>query len=75
MIFGVLSLLLVVAVIGIIANRQLSTPSVQLPQVPGASTPSNGSKTAEPAPVNPQQQVQQAVQGLMQQPRPMPEGK
>jgi hypothetical protein len=70
-VFGVLSLLIVVAVIGMLAKKQLT--SLSAPIVPPAGAPANA------APATPQQQVQQfgqTVQGAMQQTRPMPdEGK
>ena len=76
-VFSVLSLLIVVAVVGMIAKKQLTTSSARLPETPGAAAaapdPSNAPASAPAA--TPQQQVQQAVQGLMQQPRAMPEGK
>jgi len=68
---GVLSLLVVVAIVGIMVKRQLA---------PAAAPPSAGAPIeAMPRPAGtPQQQVQQyqqAVQGAMQQARPMPEEK
>ncbi len=70
--FGVLSLLLVVAVIGFLAKKQLSSVAAPplAPALPGASAAIDGK------PATPQQtvqQFQQAVQGQMQQPRPMPD--
>jgi hypothetical protein len=70
--FGVLSLLVVVAVIGILAKKQLGSVAAPppLPTVPGAPA------TATGKPATPQQtveQFQQAVQSQMQQARPMPE--
>ena len=73
MVFGVLSLLIVVAVIGVLAKKQLSSVTATVPaaaSVPGAAAP--------PAATTPQQQVQQvqqAVQGAMQQAQPMPDDK
>jgi len=69
-VFGVLSLLVVVAIIGILAKKQL-----------GAVAPTAAPATAPPGTVvaptgTPQQQVQQvqkAVEGALQQARPMPE--
>ena len=66
-IFSVLGLLLVVAVIGFLARSQLKAGVA--PAVPGAD-----GTTA--VPVTPQQQVkqfEQAVQGAVQQARPMPD--
>ena len=67
-IFSVLGLLLVVAVIGFLAKSQLKAGVA--PAAPGAEAGSTA------APATPQQQVkqfEQAVQGAVQQPRPMPD--
>jgi hypothetical protein len=67
-IFSVLGLLLVVAVIGFLAKSQLKAGVA--PAVPGAEPGSIA------APATPQQQVkqfEQAVQGAVQQARPMPD--
>jgi len=72
MVFGVLSLLFVVAVIGLLAKKQLG--AVTAP--PGAAQ--GAASSAAAAPVTPKQQVQQfqqAVEGAMQQARPMPDEK
>ena len=69
-VFGVVGLLLVVAIIGLLARKQLS--SVAAPSLPaGGETPA-----VQQAPATPQQQVQQfrnAVEGSLQQARPMPD--
>ncbi len=70
-IFGVLGLLVVVAVIGMLAKKQLG--AVAPAAAPSAGVPAG--PMAAPA-GNAQQQVQQfrqAVDGAMQQARPMPE--
>jgi hypothetical protein len=67
-IFSVLGLLLVVAVIGFLAKSQLKAGVA--PAVPGVEAGSGA------APATPQQQVkqfEQAVQGAVQQARPMPD--
>jgi len=70
--FGVLSLVLVVAVIGFLARKQLS--SVAAPPLAPALPGSTATTDAKPAtPQQTVQQFQQAVQGQMQQPRPMPD--
>ncbi|MCW5648266.1 MAG: hypothetical protein KIS62_00825 [Ramlibacter sp.] len=72
MIFGVLGLLMVVLIVGVLAKKQLGAVSAP-PVVPGAA--------AVPAPApgaTPQQQVDQykkAVEGALQQARPMPDDK
>ena len=71
MVFGVLSLLFVVAVIGFLAKKQLGAVVAPPAAIQGAAT---GASAAAPA--TPQQQVQQfqqAVEGAMQQARPMPD--
>jgi len=74
MVFGVLGLLLVVAIIGILAKKQLASVAAPhgVPTVPGAE-----SAVAAPG-ASPKQQVQQfqqAVQGHLQQAMPMPDEK
>lgn len=71
-VFGALSLLIALAMVGILAKKQLAA-------VPPAkvAAPVDGSAVAIPS-GTPQQQVQQfqrAVEGAMQQARPMPEDK
>ena len=82
-IFGVLSLLLVLAVVGLLVKKQLvstrqAIPALALP----APTPAG----AEPMPTKPvgtvqaqsqqiQQQYKQAIDAAMQQARPMPDEK
>jgi hypothetical protein len=71
-IFGVLGLLFVLAIVGVLAKKQLSAGVA--PPVPGAVPGTVPGATAPAA--TPQQQVkqfEQAVQGAMQQARPMPE--
>ena len=71
-VFGALSLLVAVAIVGILAKKQLSAAApaaVPAQATEGVMAPPSGT---------PQQQVQQfqqAVQGAMQQARPMPEDK
>ena len=67
-IFGVLSLLVVVAIVGMLAKKQLNA---------GVAPSTRGTEAGVSAPAGtPKQQVQQfeqAVQGAMQQARPMPD--
>ncbi|HSI54394.1 MAG: hypothetical protein ACAH21_13690 [Ramlibacter sp.] len=66
-IFGVLGLLVVVAIIGVLAKKQLGSVTA-----PPAATAASGGTMAAPS-GTPQQQVQQfqqSVQGTMQQARP-----
>ena len=72
-VFTVLSLLVVVAIIGVLVKKQMgSLPgAAAFPAVPGAAAPLPGAP-----PATPQQavdQYKQAVQGQMQQARPMPD--
>jgi len=70
MVFGVLSLLVVVAIVGILAKKQLGA-------IAPVAGPASATAGAVAAPTGtPQQQVQQfqqAVQGAVQQARPMPD--
>ena len=69
-VFGVLSLLVVVAIIGVLAKKQLGAVApVAAPatSVPGTVVVPSGT------PQQQVQQVQQAVQGAVQQARPMPD--
>lgn len=70
MIFSVLSLLVVLAIVGVVAKKQLSAGVAPSAAVPGGAPALTGT---------PQQQVDQykkAVEGALQQSRPMPdEGK
>ena len=71
-IFSVLGLLVVVAIVGLLAKKQLSAG------VAPATNTNTPAGVAVPAGTPKQQveQFQQAVQGAMQQPRPLPdEGK
>lgn len=65
-VFSALSLLVVVAIVGLLAKKQLAGGPPARATEAGVVAPSG----------TPQQQVQQykqAVQGAMQQPRPMPD--
>jgi hypothetical protein len=73
-VFGVIALLLVLAVVGVLAKKQLGTGLTPT----AAQTPAPGSTVTAPsgAPREQVRQIEQAVQGAMQQPRAMPdEGK
>ena len=79
-IFGVLSLLIVVAIIGILAKKQMtSINEIKVPTVAG-STPDVSIKVDPNSTVQQQsQQIQQqfksAAEAAVQQPRPMPDEK
>jgi hypothetical protein len=73
MIFGVLSLLFVVAIIGILAKKQLGAAApVAAPAASGAPTGTMERPTGTPA--QQMQQFKQAVEST-QQARPMPDEK
>ena len=88
MIFGVLSLLFVVAVVGFLAKKQMaSVNDIKVPSV-GASAAGTGTGTGTGAvpPINPsgnvqqqsqqiQQQFKAAAEAAVQQPRAMPDEK
>ncbi|MFI5446028.1 hypothetical protein [Polaromonas sp. UC242_47] len=76
-VFSILSLLIVVAVIGVLAKKQFSAApvkasaadgAVSLPATTPGATPQQQSQQI-------QQQVRQTLENAMQQARPMPEDK
>lgn len=75
---GILSLLLALAVIGLLVKKQLSSTRNMVPVLQPTVGGPSASDTATPAPTvraqsqQVQQQYQQAVEGLMQ-PRAMPD--
>ncbi|HSV51981.1 MAG TPA: hypothetical protein VLJ57_07685 [Burkholderiaceae bacterium] len=79
-VFGVLSLLLVVMIVGVLARKQLGAASAPIaaPKAAGVDlvlpAPTPGA-TPQQQSQQVQQQVKQSVEGLMQQARPMPEDK
>jgi hypothetical protein len=70
MVFGVLSLLFVVAIIGFLAKKQLS--SVAAPPTPAAAG-APGGPALSGTPKQQVQQFKQAVEVQVQQPRAMPD--
>lgn len=75
-VFGVLSLLVVVAIIGFLAKKQLGSAGVPqaVPQTAGVPVAPPGATPAQQS-QQLQQQVKKEVESLMQQARPMPEDK
>jgi hypothetical protein len=78
-IFSILSLLVVVAVVGMLAKKQLHSVSDILP-VPQASHPNDLPTSASQATVQQQslqiqQQVKRSVEESLQQTRPVPDDK
>lgn len=76
-IFGVLSLLIVVAIIGVLAKKQLSpTPVKVAPADAGLALPAPAADaTPQQQSQQIQNQVRQSIENTMQQARPMPEDK
>jgi Na+-transporting methylmalonyl-CoA/oxaloacetate decarboxylase gamma subunit len=70
-VFGVLSLLVVVAIVGILAKKQLG--AVAPAAAPAVATPAGTPPVPTGTPKQQIQQVQQAVEGALQQARPMPD--
>lgn len=69
-VFGILSLLVVVAIVGVLAKKQLGAGA------PAAATsPALEGAVVQPAgtPAQQVQQVRQVIDATMQQPRPMPD--
>lgn len=64
--FGIVSLLVVVAIVGVLAKKQLGGTSAVVPEAEPGTTPQQQSQQV-------QQQIQQSVEGAMQQARPMPD--
>ncbi|MBC7601081.1 MAG: hypothetical protein H7255_00265 [Ramlibacter sp.] len=67
-VFSVLSLLVVVLIIGLLVKKQLGTGGAPT----AAPTTASGVTAPTGTPQQQVNQVKQAVEGAMQQPRPMP---
>jgi len=72
-IFSIVGLLVVLAVVGLLVKKQLST-QVAVPATPGMPAVSANAPPQVQS-QQAQQQVKQAVEGALQQARPMPEEK
>lgn len=72
-VIGIASLLVVLAIVGLLAKKQLAATRAPVPalQAPGQSAPTGTTVREQSQQV--QQQVKQQVEGMMQQARPMPE--
>lgn len=70
-IFGVLSLLVVVAIVGLLAKKQLGAAGGSAQ--PSAAATAAGVVVPTGTPRDQVQQVQKTVEGVMQQARPMPD--
>jgi hypothetical protein len=64
--FGIVSLLVVLAIVGVLAKKQLGGTTAVAPGATPGATPQQQSQQI-------QQQVKQSVEGAMQQARPMPD--
>jgi hypothetical protein len=73
MVFGVLSLLMVVAVIGVLAKKQLGGAASVAPAASVGAAETLARPTGTPAQQT--QQFKQAIESTMQQARPMPDEK
>jgi glucan phosphoethanolaminetransferase (alkaline phosphatase superfamily) len=76
-VFGLVGLVVVLAIVGLLAKKQLSATRAPVPalqSVTGAAEPaSTPPATVREQSQQVQQQVKQQMEGLMQQARPMPE--
>ena len=75
-VFGLVGLVVVLAIVGLLAKKQLSAtraPVSALQTAPGAAPASAPPATVREQSQQMQQQVKQQMEGLMQQARPMPE--
>ena len=79
-VLGIVSLMLVLAVVGLLAKKQLSATRMAVPalQQPAPLAGADGAAPPAPASVRDQslhiqQQYKQTLEGLVQQPRPLPD--
>ncbi len=74
-VFGVLSLLIVVAVVAVLARKQLGANAI-VPANPGVAMPATApGATVQQQSQQIQDQVKQSVEAAMQQARPVPDDK
>ena len=76
--FGLVGLLLALVIVGVVVKKQLDTTTQWVPAltpvVPGGAAPAPAVTVREQS-QQVQQQYKQAVEGLMQQPRPLQDEK
>ena len=76
--FGLVGLLLALVIVGVVVKKQLDTTTqrvpVLAPAVPGGAASAPAATVREQS-QQVQQQYKQAVEGLMQQPRPLQDEK
>lgn len=65
-IFGIVGLLIVLAIVGVLAKKQLGPTASVVPGAAPAASPQQQSQQV-------QQQIKQTVESTLQQARPMPE--
>jgi hypothetical protein len=71
--FGVVGLLVALAIVGVLAKKNLSSVTTVAPPAGMASAPAGATVKQQSQLI--QQQVQQSVEATVQQARPMPEDK
>ena len=71
--FGVVGLLLTLAIVGVLAKKNLSSVTTVAPPAGMASAPADATVQQQSQLI--QQQVKQSVEATVQQVRPMPEDK
>lgn len=73
--FGLVGLVMVLAIVGLLAKKQLAATRTPVPalQTAGPASAPAPATTVRAQSQQIQQQVQQQVEGLMQQVRPMPD--
>lgn len=71
--FGVVGLLVTLAIVGVLAKKNLSSVTTVAPPAGMASAPAGATVKQQSQLI--QQQVQQSVEATVQQARPMPEDK
>jgi hypothetical protein len=73
-VFGVISLLLVLLIVGSLVKKQMASTTAPIPalQVPGSAAPAGATSTQREQAQQIQQQIKQQVEAL-QVPRPLPE--
>lgn len=72
-VFGIVGLLIALAIVGVLAKKQLGAVTTVVPPAGFASAPAGATVKQQSQLL--QQQVQQSVESTMQQARPMPEDK
>ena len=76
-VFGMVGLVVALAIVGVLAKKQLASTQAVVPslQVPGAASVPATTGTVREQSQQVQQQYKQALEAAMQQARPMPDEK